>query len=138
MRLYGTCDDEQRPWSIVEGDLIKWRFVIEVGCNSNPQGAGLQALCYAGEMYSVCKLTARSQRNLPWCFRVDLAIQVMTLSKFWDDLGLMHCDWKCVYPPGGCHSPSPAVSRTYEFYPAVPPSCTFLSFIPSYTIYWPS
>ena len=62
MQFYGTCDDEREPFSVVEGGLVKWRFVIE--------------------------------QPLPWCWRLDLARQVMELVRQLDEAGLMHCDWK--------------------------------------------
>ena len=35
-----------------------------------------------------------ARQDIPWCYRLDLAIQVMELLLYFQDINVVHCDWK--------------------------------------------
>eukprot|EP00038_Savillea_parva_P012138 m.202528 g.202528 ORF g.202528 m.202528 type:complete len:514 (-) comp21794_c0_seq1:82-1623(-) len=67
IQFYGSCRDSgvNQTYEAVEGALTKWEFVMN-----------------------------GTTTVVPWCVRLQLAVQVAKLVRLLHTLGLMHCDWK--------------------------------------------
>ena len=78
----------------MEGELVKWSFVAQV-------------VPHVHRTYMSSHII-QSDR-VPWCYRMQLAQQVVDILRLLDSRHLVHCDWK--YDQASCVSLKPHLNR---------------------------
>ena len=91
MKSFGVCRDKSvcyRPLRM----LIKPSECAHCGRGR----LGKVVLCCSGafDWFSSISLLLRQDKLIPWCYRVNLASQIVSLLEFISKQGMIHCDWK--------------------------------------------